>query len=69
MYSMAMNYLLGLIGKNKLVKAIVCKVWGFFWAMAIIIEKKGDFAVIENALDQEEILERRERWEAKQRSM
>jgi hypothetical protein len=57
-----------LLGKNKLVRAIVCNVWGFFWAMAIIIEKKGDFAVIENALDQEEILERRARWEAKQRS-
>jgi len=51
----------------QLARGVACRILGFFWAMYIVIGFKFDFAAIECALDQEEILARREAWEREQR--
>jgi hypothetical protein len=50
----------------QMARGVVCRILGFFWAMYIVIGFKFDFQAIECALDQEEILARREAWELKQ---
>jgi hypothetical protein len=52
---------------TTIVRGAVCWVLGFFWALYIVIQCKFNMEEIEAGLDQEEILARREAWEAKQR--
>ncbi len=53
---------------TTIIRGAVCSIMGFFWAMYIVVGMRFDFEAIECALDQEEILARREAWELQQKS-